>query len=176
MLGTFIIALSSSLDPSAITRRELKRKSYTSIYKYDASPERDIFNLTSNCYNYTDNGILSSNKPFEGHFYDLFNTKLISENVLQNVIKIFKSIAISNLTMLSIDDIYATDYKTIVAEFIFRKDCYFSLEIGKDDIGFFSKINNKTFDYCESYNKDPLYNTKSINEIIFSFSEKVNNG
>lgn len=55
---------------------------------------------------------------------------------------------------LTIDDITVSEYRTISIDFFTQNKNLFSIEFGKDDIGYFTEVNNKLHSLCESTKTD----------------------
>lgn len=70
-------------------------------------------------------------------------------------------------------EIYYSHYGTIIIEFFMTSIDFFSLEIGKDNIGYFSEISGITEIYCDylltiDENKD-LINIDKLNNDLLKF-------
>ncbi|MGG5616998.1 hypothetical protein ACPDHD_11835 [Myroides odoratimimus] len=55
---------------------------------------------------------------------------------------------------LTIDDITVSEYRTISIDFFTQNKNLFSIEFGKDDIGYFTEVNNQLHSLCESTKTD----------------------
>lgn len=69
----------------------------------------------------------------------------ISFNVYRNCMMVLNELSANAMASVETNNISYTDYGTAVIDFEGRNNAIFSLEIGKDSIGYFSDIENKTF-------------------------------
>lgn len=67
----------------------------------------------------------------------------ISFDVLNQSIKIIDSIYPSLIEKLNVENIYTSSYGTVILDWEFLDDNIFSLEIGKDSIGYFIEKNGE---------------------------------
>jgi hypothetical protein len=108
---------------------------------------------------------------FRNLYYDNISNKVKSNTL--SVLDRLSSIFIDNVTE---DSFYPSSYGTIIIEFE-KKGAIFSLEIGKNRIGYFSEIDGKTVHFQEEVSIDnPEHLNLAIgelNDLFFDFYSKI---
>lgn len=167
-----LLIAGSGLNISAIDRKRVEENNFSSfdfapisLFEYQVdSPiimsEKDLF------YSYS----VDLSKRFVHEIHTKFKRNLISVNVAKKAIEVISSLSPSNLAFLDLSNIYITDNKTVVMDFFYNEMDYFSLEIGKEDVGFFSEKDGEIIDYCESVNLEEDIN---LNNVITRFQSVV---
>lgn len=105
--------------------------------------------------------------------WDSFGAMQISSTVINNTINIVDSIFPSLLEKLNKDDIYPSKYGTIILEWIFDANNIFSLEVGRETVGYFYEIAgdiSKQVDSLPIGNDDFHTTTYQINTDLFVFA------
>lgn len=97
----------------------------------------------------------------------------ISIDVYNNATNVLSNLSENILSKITLSNMYAPYYnKTVIIDFEYGDDI-FSLEIGKDSIGYFSEIGSVTDAFCEEL-KMVDCNFKQLNNIIEDFLKKYN--
>jgi hypothetical protein len=99
---------------------------------------------------------------FSNEFED--SSSKISNDVLNQSLKLVDVIYPSLIERLNIENVYTTSYGTVILDWEFSSDSLFSLEIGKDSIGYFIEKNGDDIKEVDSLslNKDEVENTISV--------------
>lgn len=86
----------------------------------------------------------------QAELFRVLQEESVSEAVGNNFLNIYN--AFSEIIKLNLDlySIYKTEYGTLIIDFERQNNCLFSLEIGKNSIGYFSEINGETKHFVES--------------------------
>lgn len=137
----------------------------------------DIYN--NNRVNYHDKFLLIDNTyKIKTHLTRLYNRKEVSLEVYNNASNLLTGLSEFTLKEINFENIYSTKYGTIVVDLEFMTSNIFSLEIGKNSIGYFSEINYSTFIVNEEMDTiDDNGNIININVLrndIDSFLNKIN--
>ena len=66
----------------------------------------------------------------------------VNEQTLKNTVNILDMIPIEFISLLELDDVYKTNYGTIIMDWD-KSENHFQLEVGKTDMGYFSEKNGK---------------------------------
>ncbi|MBK0382043.1 hypothetical protein I5M32_03645 [Pedobacter sp. SD-b] len=114
----------------------------------------------------------------EKKFFQLLNLNEISSEVYNNSYSLLTEFPEFILEEIDVENIYTSKYGTLLLDFEYDNKNIFSLEIGKDSIGYFSEINSKTDVFCESLktidNQGNTINAKQISSEIENFLSKLN--
>lgn len=123
------------------------------VEKFQFVEERNVYkdSLTTevenpvNIFRFTDIGFTDKLqviiKRLEEWFAYSTNGSKISANVLALAYTFLETLYPSMIEQLDLEDIYTTDYGTIIFDWEKDKDNIFSLEIGATQIGYFIEIN-----------------------------------
>lgn len=77
-----------------------------------------------------------------GSIIEKIKTFNVKEQTLENSINIINKIPVEFISMIELDDVYKTNYGTIIIEWD-KDGNHFQLEIGKNEMGYFSEKNGK---------------------------------
>lgn len=117
-------------------------------------------------------------EKIESKLFQLFNLRQISPEVYNNSYDLIANFPEFILGRIDLDNIYTSQYGTLLIDFEFTNKNIFSLEIGKNSVGYFSEINSETHSFCESLKtKDTEGNTinsELISLEIENFLTKLN--
>lgn len=69
--------------------------------------------------------------------WDGLQAKPIKTETISNAISIFESLSLNLIYHLDVDDIYCSSYGTIIFDWEFENENIFSVEIGKESLGYF---------------------------------------
>ena len=83
------------------------------------------------------------------HLFHLLNQSSISYPVYNNASNLLVNLPEIVLDKIDIDNIYESNYGTVMVDIEFKDNDIFSLEIGRKSIGYFSEVNDSTYSYCD---------------------------
>lgn len=129
--------------------------------------------------NYFDNFSCFDNiNIIKNKIFQLHNLKEISSDVHNNAYNLVINLPEFILDKIDIENIYTSQYGTLMIDFEFLESNIFSLEIGKKSIGYFSEIDSSTFLFCdelETIDKDGNFRSSNVlSNDIESFLSKLN--
>ena len=139
------------------------------FFTADTPIKTDIYeNFHHKKEDYYGDTLKSENLNFYENLIESLLDTNISSNVLNNTLKVYNSIPSYISKNIGLNDIYNSNNGTIVMDFEIDFDNVFSIEIGKNEIGYFSEINAKRAFFCECVE---IQNTslKQLNTDLESF-------
>lgn len=129
--------------------------------------------------NYFDDFLCFDNiSKIKNQIFQLLNLKEISADVHNNAYNLLVNLPEFILDKIDIENIYTSQYGTVMIDFEFSESNIFSLEIGKNSVGYFSEINSSTYNFCdelETIDKDGNFISSNVlSNDIESFLSKLN--
>jgi len=94
----------------------------------------------------------------------------ISANVFNNSLSIIEALSPSVIEKLDLDNVYVSNSNTTILDWE-KDDDVFSLEIGKDSIGYFIEKNGKDVKLVEVRKTDEANIENTLNELLGDLSE-----
>ena len=169
-----VIAISTLMSLST----DYKKNSYlANVISNDSYYIEEIYQGTQKNY-FDDFSCFDNITKIKNKIFQLLDSKEISTEVHNNACNLLVSLPELILDKVDIENIYTSQYGTIMVDFEFFDSNIFSLEIGKNSIGYFSEINSLTFIFCEelkTIDKDGnAINSNILSNDIESFLSKLN--
>jgi hypothetical protein len=114
----------------------------------------------------------------KNHLFNLLNQSSISYPVYNNASNLLVNLPEIVLDKIDIDNIYQSNYGTVMVDFEPKDNDIFSLEIGRKSIGYFSEVNDLTYSYCdelETINEaGETKNSNVVSEAVLDFLSSQN--
>lgn len=149
------------------------------------------YNSSNKIQFYTEDADFSNINSFENDIYltrvplyglqKIFEEALIfskiSMSVFNNAMKVIYELSGNVIENIDTNNLTFSEYGTAIIDFDGPDNSIFSLEIGKDSIGYFSEINNKTFKFNNrlmTVSKDELINVVvTLNNDLSDYLYKI---
>lgn len=93
----------------------------------------------------------------------------ISSEIIDNTLKLIELLPPSILYYLKAENIYPSDFGTIIMDWEFDKENLFSLEIAKKSIGYFVELNGKNHKQVDRIS----FTDENINTIVSSINNDI---
>lgn len=85
----------------------------------------------------------------KNQLFSLLNQSRISYSVYNNASNLLVNLPELVLEKIDIDNVFESNYGTLMVDFELKNNDLFSLEIGKKSIGYFSEVDDVTYSYCD---------------------------
>lgn len=85
----------------------------------------------------------------KNQLFNLLNQSRISYSVYNNASNLLVNLPELVMEKIDIDNVFESNYGTLMVDFELKNNDLFSLEIGKKSIGYFSEVNDVTYSYCD---------------------------
>ncbi len=169
-MGLITAILTSSLDSNVEKYNLVNESNYKNQHLIESivSDPKDGFLLYENTSSLEDKikKEIESISKYQNN-WDGFGAPQISAEVFNNSLNIIDSISPNSLNNLNPENIYPSKYGTIILDWIFENDNIFSIEIGKNSVGYFyekgntdsKQVENLSIDEVNFYNTIPKINS-----------------
>lgn len=157
---------------------DYRKNSYlASVISNDSYYVEEIFQVTQK--NYFEDFLCSDNiNIIKNKIFQLLNLKEISADLHNNAYNLLVNLPEFILDKIDVENIYTSQYGTLMVDFEFFDSNIFSLEIGKKSVGYFSEIDSSTYIFCDELETIDKYgnliNSNVLINDIENFLSKLN--
>lgn len=155
---------------------DYKRNSYlANVIPFQGNDIEQLVDI--NGQNYFDGFSRIDNvNKIKNQLFNLLNQSRISYPVYNNASNLLVNLPELVLDKVDIDNVFESNYGTLMVDFELRNNDLFSLEIGKKSVGYFSEVNDLTYSYCDELDTiSEEGNVKNVNILSEDILDFLNN-